>query len=248
MYFKEFLRVREPLLWYTALAVVITVFIQVIMITSHETTMSTAKASHAWVELFGVAGFVAAFMATVLGSTLALENDHLEVAWTRPRSRTNYATALMGVDVAAILLAQLIAFAFIMLHMALYHRTEPLVSGPNDALNAVRFALFPIAWYGLIVALSAGMRGRAGMVQGLIWPIAITLVVLAVVPLPEIWHRIFAAINLVNPLSYIEYHERAGQIFAGTALPNVALAVTALGVIVVASWFAATFQWRRLQA
>jgi hypothetical protein len=247
MFFKEFLRVRTPLFWYTATAVVITVAIQIIVFASHE-AMTSAKVSHAWVELFGAAGFVAAFMATVLGSTLAMENDHLEVAWTKPRSRTTYATALMGVDVAAILLAQLIAFAFIMLHMALYHRTEPLVSGPNDALNVIRFALFPIAWYGLIVALSASMRGRAGMVQGLVWPISITLVVLAVVPLPGVWHSIFTAINLVNPLSYTEYNERAGQIFAGTALPNVLLAVFALGLIVVASWLAATYQWRRLQA
>src|SRR5260370_1354476 len=100
MYFKEFLRVRPALLWYAAVGVVITAFIQVVVIASNETAMSTVKTSHAWVELFGAAGFAAAFMATILGSTLALENDHLEVAWTRPRSRTNYATALMGVDAA----------------------------------------------------------------------------------------------------------------------------------------------------
>jgi hypothetical protein len=248
MYFKEFLRVRPALFWYTATGVVITAFIQVVALASHE-AMTTAKASHEWVELFGVAGFLAAFMATALGSTLALENDHLEVAWTRPRSRTNYATALMAVDAAAILIAQLIAFAFIMLHMALYHRAEPLISGPNDALNAARFALFPIAWYGLIVALSASMRGRANLVQCLIWPVLLGLAGSAAAPLPQIWHRIMAGINLINPLSYITYHagESDVQIIMGAGLPNVVFSLAALALMVALSWFVATYQWRRLQ-
>jgi len=244
MYFKEFLRVRNVLLWYVGVLVVLTALIEIVALASPE-SMRTNGVSP-WVTLFGVSGFFAAIVATTLGSTLAQENNHLEVAWTRPRSRTNYATALMAVDTAGIFVAQLIAFAFIMAHYAIYHRNVHLIGGADDMLNSVRFALFPIALYALIVALSASLRGKAGLVQGLIWPIATTLAVLAAVPMPEVWHRILVGINLVNPMAYITYHDHGGSQIIGM-LPNVALAVAALALIAVASWLVATYQWRRLQ-
>jgi len=309
MVFKEFLRVRSTLLWFTIVLVAITALIQVVAMISPESmtsndsgskTTTTARvktpphagsrfhgarvpagavnvkvtrdvsgqanvtvtdergnvhstdgASNApqvtpWVELFGLAGFIAAIVSTVLGSTLAQENDHLEVAWTRPRSRTGYATTLMSVDAAGIIIAQLVTFAFIVAHLATYHHDQHIISGPHDAIDAIRFALFPLAWYAVIVALSASMRGRAGVVQGLIWPITLGLTGLTTVPLPDIWHRITVAIALVNPLSYISEHDEAVRAIAGAAFPQ--FAVAALLLMVVASWAAATYQWRRLQA
>jgi hypothetical protein len=269
MYFKEFLRVRNTLLWYTIVIALITGFIVIVSLSSSPDTNAhrdvvTIKHTHhgvattttarldeiPWAALLGAAGFVAAIMATVLGSTLAQENGHLEVAWTKPRSRTSYATTLMAVDAASIIIAQLIAFAFIIVPIILFGRGERLVNGPDDMLNVVRFVLFPLSWYALIVAFSATMRGRAGMVQGLIWPIALTLVVLGIVPLPEIWHRIFTGINFINPMSYVSYHGHGSdvQILTGAGLPNVALAAVVLALIIAVSWFAATYQWRRLQA
>jgi hypothetical protein len=270
MYYKEFLRVRNALLWFTVTLALITGFILIIAVTSkpdpeggalnvvtpvqqtqHGAAAAPAKADDIpWVVLLGGAGLIAAIMATVLGSSLARENDHLEVAWTKPRSRTRYATALMVVDAAGIIIAQLIAFAFIVTPILLLAKVSRIVGGPDDALNAIRFVLFPLAWYGLIVALSASVRGRAGMVQGLIWPVALGLAALSAAPLPGIWHRIFAAINFINPMSYITYHDRGSdvQIVTGAGLPSVVLAVTVLALMVAASWFAAMFQWRRLQA
>lgn len=245
MYFKEFLRVRTVLLWYVAVLVVLTVFIEIVALISPESMQGDFEQSP-WVLLFIGAGFMAAIVATVLGSTLAQEHAHLEVAWTRPKSRTTYATTLMAVDAAGILAAQLIAFAFIIAHYAMYHRNVHLVSGPDDALNIARFVLFPIAWYALIVALSASLS-RAGLVQGLIWPIALVLAVLAAAPLPDVWHGIVAVINVINPMAYVTGHDNGGTQI-GAALPNVTLAVAALALIAAASWFAATYQWRRLQA
>jgi hypothetical protein len=291
MHFKEFLRVRNCLFWYTLTLVLIAAFVTIVAVSSPPDKVTTdshgnkivtdsqgnkvvtdrsgstrvvtdssgkkvmtirTKAETAdnipWVALLGGAGVVAAVLATVLGSTLATENDHLEVAWTRPRSRTQYATALMIVDGIGIVIAQLIAFALVATAVAVFAKESKLISGADDALNVVRFLLFPLAWYGLIVAFSAQMRGRAGMVQGLIWPIALALAALTAAPLPDIWHRIFATINMINPMAYITYHEHGAQIITGSALPNVVLGVTALALMVVASWFAATYQWRRLQA
>src|SRR5215470_6689910 len=147
MWFKEFLRVRTALFWYTVTLGVLAAFIAIVAVTSpkdksttsisHDTSgktvITTTYESGAksvtrsdsagnriitvtdkhhkvhtinigktpgssdneavgelsgkpddipWVALLGAAGFVAAILATVLGSTLAVENSHLEVAWT----------------------------------------------------------------------------------------------------------------------------------------------------------------------
>jgi hypothetical protein len=269
MYFKELLRVRTALLWYTITLACIAGFIVIVAISSppdskaHTDIVTVKHTDHGvvtttaakldelpWAALFGAAGMAAAILATVLGSTLAQENGHLEVAWTKPRSRTRYATALMAVDAVGIIIAHVIAFAFILVPIILFGKGERLVNGPDDALNVLRFLLFPLAWYGLIVAFTASVRGRAGMVQGLIWPIALTLAVLGQVPLPQIWHRIFAAINAINPMSYVEYRSHGSdvQIITSGGFPNVVLAAVALALMVAVSWWAATFQWRRLQA
>jgi hypothetical protein len=269
VYFKEFLRVRKALLAYTIALVLIATFVVTIVIASPPDSSSDSKVitvhtTHGnvttkttldeipWVALlFGIALFPAAIMATVLGSGLAQENDHLEVAWTRPRSRTAYATTVMAVDAAGIVLAQLIGFAIVIAAISLFGKSVRIVSAPDDALNALRCVLFPLAWYAIIVALSASLRGqRAGIIQGLIWPVALGLTVLGFAPLPEIWHRIVAGINFINPITYIAYHDSGSnvQIMSGSGLTNVTLAVSMLALLVVASWFAATFQWRRLQA
>jgi hypothetical protein len=298
MYFKEFLRVRSSLLWFTVVLVIISGLIEIVVLvspramnsdeTKTNTTVRADATRHAggvgvkitqrgqgvvnvtvtddqgrvrsrarsegasqttpWIVLFGAAAFFAAIVSTVLGSTLAQENDHLEVAWTRPRSRTVYATTLMGVDALGIVAAQLIAFGFIMFHMAIYHNDQHIVGRPDDALNALRYALFPLAWYGLIVALSAGMRGRASVVQGLIWPVALGLGGISAAPLPDVLRRVFGTINLINPMTYVGNDAQSTEMIAGSLLSSVTFAVTALALIVVASWALATYQWRRLQA
>jgi len=247
--YKEFLRVRNALVWYFVALALISVFIAIVGIGSGEMRITVGDVPKLpaskieitpWVELFGFAGFVAAIVSTVLGSTLAQENDHLELAWTKPQSRTRYATSLMAMDALGIIVAQVAAFAFIIGHVALFHAGQQhLVAKPDDALNVLRFLLFPLAWYALIVALSARLRGRASVVQGVIWPVALGLTGIGAAPLPEIWRRIIGGINFINPITYIA--ENHGFV-------NVTLAVSMLALIVVASWFAATIQWRRLQA
>ncbi len=267
--YKEFLRVRHALMWFaiaigvTALGIVIinagahSGHVSVVL--DHGTTPdgSTVKIPKVvavpWVLCLAGAAWVAAIMSTILGSTLSQENEHLALAWTKPRSRTAYATSLMLIDGAAILITQLIAFAVI---IALFNVLSPpsvhLSGGTDDALNVVRFALFPLAWYALIVALSARLRNRAGIVQGLIWPIAIGIGTLIALPPP--WRQIFGVINFVNPLLYTSYH--AGSVSSGIVIDTgddklaISAGVGALAflVYIAVSWFAATNQWRRLEA
>jgi hypothetical protein len=201
-----------------------------------------------------LAAWVAAILATVLGSSLGQEEDHVALAWTKPHSRTEYATTLMAVDGASIVIGQLITFGFIAaLTAGLSHSALRIVGRPDDLLNAVRFTLFPLAWYMVIIALSAGPRIRAGMVQGLIWPVSIGLAAVgAAAPAPV--NHIFAFANILNPILYTGYH--AGSFSSGVVvdtesgpfLVSAGLSTLALAAFVVVGWFAATFQWRKLEA
>ncbi|HZV79010.1 MAG TPA: hypothetical protein VFF60_05275 [Candidatus Binatus sp.] len=260
--YKELLRVRHALMWFAISIAVAAVGIVIIntaahpahvsVVLDHGTTKIPKTFAVPWVMWFALAAWVASIMSTILGSTLSQENEHLALAWTKPRSRTAYATSLMLIDCAAILITQLIAFAVI---IALFKVLSPanvhVTGGPDDALNVVRFALFPLAWYAVIVALSARLRNRAGIVQGLIWPIALGLGGLIALPAP--WRQIFGVINFVNPILYTSYH--SGNVSSGVVIDTgdtlaISAGVGALAFIafIVVSWFAATYQWRRLEA
>jgi hypothetical protein len=267
MYYKEFLRARKAVVVYAIVLGIIWTLIAIISaITPMNVDVSGSSSPHAaaaapppipWVVLFAVAGFFAAIVATVLGSTLSQENDgHLELALTKPYSRSAYASTMIAIDLAAIAAAELIALALIVLHIVFFHPGElqRMIAGPDAFFNVLRFVLFPLAWYAIIAGLSAGLRGKAGIVQGLIWPVALVLGLLREIPASGpwlIWHNVFAFINAFNPLIYISYQDRTAdtsiQIVGTTPLPA-ALGAAILIAFVVAGWFAATAQWRRVEA
>lgn len=263
MYYKELLRVRHALLLYLIGLVVTALFITIVNLASGSHVSVTvgdvpkvpAKVEAVpWVALFAGAGFLAAIMATVFGSTLSQEADHLALAWTKPRSRTEYATTVMLVDAAGIVISQLLAFAFILgVLLVLAHNDVRLVAGRNDLFDLARFMLFPLAWYGLIVALSARLRNRAGVVQGLIWPASFVLAGFIVAPVPPVMHEIIVLANYLNPLVYTSYVDTVSATHVnatpnGLILASAGASTLALAAYVVICWFVATSQWRKLEA
>ena len=259
MYYKEFLRARRAVAIYAivwaALFVLSSILMLIFPVSGYdEGGQVTRPLEVSWPGLVGYAAFFASIVATVLGSTLAQENDgHLELALTKRYSRGEYATAVMAVDVAAIGVAIVVGLLFVVLHILIFHRTtNVLVAGPDPVFNALRYILFPIAWYAIIVALSARLRG-AGIVQGLIWPVAIVLLAAREVPsfgMWRAWHDVLAAINVVNPLAYIAYHRgtpTGTALFAGAGvMPEVS--TIALAALIIVAYIGATLQWRRVEA
>lgn len=269
MYFKEYLRARNCLVMYTivwaaifGVTTLISVWLPAMGVdvnashggggAKHAVTVSQV----AWPALLGVAAFLAAIVSTVLGSTLSQENDgHLEFALTKPFSRVTYASTSIVVDLAAVVAAELIGFAFIMLHYLIFHRTTAqLVAGPDPFLSAIRLTLFPLAWYAIIAGLSAGTRGKAGIVQGLIWPLTFLLAVLRDIPPVGMWvgwHNLFVALNVINPLMYTSYQDRVSDttitLVGPIEYPGLVSAMMLLLFIVV-GWGAALLQWRRVEA
>ena len=246
MYYKEYLRARRALVVFIIVAAVLLVISLVGM--AFSVGVDRKPDIVPWPALLGAAALAASIMATALGSTLAQENDgHLELACTKPYSRTRYAASAIAIDMAAIVIALLVGFAFILIHIVIDHPNERLVAGPDAAVNALRFMLFPLAWYALIVGLSAGARGTA-VVQGLMWLIALVLVVLRDAPLSPMWHGVFVALNTVNPLIYASYQDRGDVTISGASPLHVLTSTAMLAALVVAGWAAATIQWRRVEA
>ena len=249
MYYKEYLRARRTLVIFSIVAAVLLA----VSLASMAITVGGDRSSSQgipWPELLEVAALAAAVMATILGSTLSQENDgHLELALTKPSSRAQYAATTIAVDMAAVVLAMLLGFAFIVIHIVIVHPYEHIVAGPDAAINALRFTLFPLAWYAIIAGLSAGMRCKTGnIVQMLIWPIAFVLVALREAPFNAAWHGLFVALNAVNPLIYISYHNHGDMTIAAASSLHVAANAAMLAALTAAGWVAATLQWRRVEA
>lgn len=266
MYYKEYVRARGAIVVFLVVAGILLALSllisyassgHVVLGSSHEQNAVVVKSvggpdTIPWPALFGAAALAAAIMATVLGSTFAQENDgHLELAFTKPYSRAKYAATTIAIDMAAIVLTLFLGFAFILIPIFLLGFGHLLVPGPDVAINAVRFTLFPLAWYAIIIGFSAGLRGKAGIVQGLIWPVTLALVALREAPFNAMWHKIFLALNVINPLIYASYQDQSNDakvMIVGASPENVVWSAAMLALLAAAGWIAATLQWRRVEA
>jgi hypothetical protein len=192
------------------------------------------------------AGVAASIFATILGCSLAKENDgHLPVAWTKPGSRTTHAAVKMIVDIAAI------AALFAIVGIATYAYLSAtgmvkFVAVQSDTwLQLLRFALAPLAFYGLVQFLTASVGRRAGTIIGLTWVTLFVLSALGSSPLPDPYHSILAFINHANPIVYI-----AVEINDAGSVITASLGAAMLGLVLIAALgiAGAIYQWQRLEA
>ncbi|HEV2909201.1 MAG TPA: hypothetical protein VGX02_07975 [Candidatus Eremiobacteraceae bacterium] len=259
MFYFERLRVRNGLMWLAiTLVVMLGIIFLVNLLSPHghvnvsvgdSAASSPTSSPTTFVELLGAASLlVGGIMATIWGNALARENDgHLEVAWTKPVSRTTYATSVMLVDGVGLLLSVVLGFFALVLILIDVRAPITFSVAPSSLMDIARFLLFPLAWYALIVALSARLRG-GGVVQGLIWPIALGLTGIAAAPLPPVWHTIAMIISLLNPMTYLQYHQNDFSLMTSTIMAPALLSDIALAVFVIGGWMLATTQWRRMEA
>jgi len=197
-------------------------------------------------QRWGFAGFVSCIFASVIGASLAAENDgHLPVAWTKPCSRLAYASAKMAVDLGAIAIVYALACAAVFIYLWAIGLGRELYA-PSDAVGQfVRFLIAPAAFYGLLQALTATLSRGAGAVLGFTWVGLIALEALATLPLPAAYHAIFNFINNANPLVYISFDvDSHGSII----MVGLAAATTALALIAATGGAAAIYRWQRMEA
>lgn len=200
--------------------------------------------------LLMVASFLAAFMATVLGSALSKENEHLELAWTKPVSRESYALAAVGTDVAGIVVSFVLAVCAMVAMMSLFGIPHLVTSGQTIKIAAISL-LFPLSWYAVLQGMTASLR-RASLILGLSWPIAFALA--AVAQLKWTLQPVLQFLDTFNPIAYFTRATAAAgneasnsglTLLHGSSISANAVMLLVLAVIGV---IAAVVQWRRLEA
>lgn len=253
MFYVEMLRVRNTLLWtFGGLGLMCTVALALLALWPEQMHVKAHTDAAAFVVGW-IAALISAVVASVLGSSLATENcEHLEIAWTKPISRTAYAAGLFLIDLTCL------GIIFVVTMAVAYSVASLYVGSPIhvtlDASNGWRFArlaMFPVAWFALGQALTSGIKGAfAGAVVGLSWPAAELLSVLATRPFGSVWHSILSFVNLANPIGYFPFWEideksSALREFFGYGLTTDTLALAAIAILGVVIAMA---RWRRLEA
>lgn len=249
MFYVEQLRIRNGILISTV------GLVGVIALTAAFTaicrTCASADASNTTLTLSVIgwsASLGAAIFASVMGGSLSYENDdHLPLAWTKPIGRTAQAIGIMALDLAAVVavFALLYGAAWVMTWL-ISGRAVPLDLDANSLIKTARFAAFPLAWFGLTQALTAGFRGgRCGMIIGPMWPVLEGLFGLTLLRLSAPWSTILAVLNLANPINYVPFWQIDEQVVHKYAFGyGPALDLLALALIACAGIAVATIRWR----
>lgn len=251
MYYMEFLCVRKTLYWLAGLlAAAMAIVSWVISSTAngapHHFGLVPAAA------LVAGATFVSAIIAMIFACALARQNaGHLPLIWTRPVSRERYIFTVTLVHLAGIAVAFVMTLAAAVGVYAIFGALNSLTLGgpaPLDAGTMGRMLLFPMAWYGLVMAITASTRGAAGFMAFGAWIVGSMLVGFDASHLfggvPGI---VINVIDHINPLYYFSGHfddNGANK----SMVANVDEAMLGLAAIAVAGYAAAIAQWRRLEA
>ncbi|HET9343010.1 MAG TPA: hypothetical protein VFO25_08880 [Candidatus Eremiobacteraceae bacterium] len=197
------------------------------------------------VVVWAFAGIITSIYASILGGSLARENDgHLPVAWTKPYSRPVHALAKMAVDLGGIAFVFALTCAVVFIYLAAIGVMRDIVVTPDTWTQLLRFFIAPAAFYGLVQALTSTLARRAGAVIGFTWVGLIGLIALSFKYLPPPFHAIVDFLNYANPLVYIAFDVDKN----GTVVTYGTAAAAALALIAIIGSATAIIRWQRLEA
>jgi hypothetical protein len=252
MYYMELLCVRKTLYWLAGLlAAAVAIVSWALASSAHGIPHHPAGFVPVEALLAG-ATFVSAIIAMIFACALARQNDgHLPLVWTRPVSRQQYVFTVTLVHLAGIAAAFVMSLAAALSVFAIFGALSALTmvgGAPADAPTMGRMFLFPLAWYGLVMAITASTRGGAGFMAFGAWIVGSVLVGF------DSSHLFGGAAGIVinvidhiNPLYYFSGHfDDSGR--NQSMVSNVDVAMVGLAAIAVAGYAAAIAQWRRLEA
>ena len=254
MFYVELLRARNAFLISTGILAALAL-LGTILASIYPGMHFSAK--DGWMALI-VVGYAAAIgagiLATLFGGSLAAENDHLEMTWTRPISRTAYSSGVFAIDIACILAVFAVALGCGYLFAS--YLAGGLVHVTLDsalAARLARFAIFPLAYFGFVQAATASMKScNWGTVGGLSWPVNEALAFFGARMLAQPWHGVLSVINIANPIAYFpiwEFDEAASSHTMRVSFGyGLTADILALAAITLAGVIIATLRWRRLEA
>jgi len=196
--------------------------------------------------VWAFAGIAASIFASIIGCTLALENDgHLPVVWTKPFSRTSQALAKFAIDLAAIAFIFAFTCGAIFLFLAVTGLAPYAVVSTDAWQEFARYVIAPVAFFGLLQVLTSTLSRQAGMVVGLTWVALVALIVLSLVNLPAPFHAIVDVLNYANPLVYLAF---AVDDHGNVITYGLSAAALALALIALIGGTMAIYRWQRSEA
>lgn len=197
------------------------------------------------VVVWAIAGIVASIYASIIGCSLARENDgHLAVAWTKPFSRVALALAKIAVDLGGIAFVFALTCAVLFIYLVAVGFGGDMVFSTDAWSQLVRFLIAPAAFYGLTQALTSTLARQAGAVIGFTWVGLIGLIVLSMVGLPTPFHAVVDFLNYANPLVYIAFDVDKN----GMVVTYGAAGIAALALIAIVGNSTAVYRWQRSEA
>ena len=272
MFYLEFLRVRRAFMWYVPLLVVVSLVIIVGAIAGNHANFDTSSSSNGHEQSIHVHGFsslgvvgvpvqaiaaIAGILALLFSTTFAASfnrtSQHAHFTFVRPVSRIGMATAFVAVDVAAIVVANLIAVAIAFITVSGSLQAHARFDWSADALGMEVLGLgCAVMWYGVLQAVSAWTAERRG--SGIY--VGVTIAILCVAnPLSHATFlgpiaQLFGAILYIDPLAY--FSSVTIDAARNLSTPSVFVAPLAVRAAIVwtlaaASIVLATFEWKRVE-
>jgi hypothetical protein len=273
MYYLEFLRVRRVFVWYAAIIVIMALLVLYgafvgnhVDFHSHVSDNGNSRDVHMHGfsgigdmnipigPLAAGCGFLALAFATFFAASFNRTSQHAHFSFVRPVSRVRMAIEVAGVDVAAIVVAQLFAFA---VALATATIAAAVVGAPlhfqreSDTLASGLLGLgCALMWYALLQAVTAWTPEKRG--SGLFLGLGVAVLVLAQ-PLSHAtffgpaFCDVFKAILYIDPLAYfssVGFKDSGDPSNFSAPVGVRALIVWALAAVAIVL---ASFEWKRVQ-
>jgi hypothetical protein len=181
-------------------------------------------------------GFGGVVVASALAGNLSRERSYLALVWTRPRTRTNEALTTIGVDLATIVVADVILLALVELGILLFNLFSGVHvgnGGPTPETFGTIAGMLGAAfmWYGIVAACTAPFAKAA--LSWIAWPVFFAIGAFYASHALRVFglDPLMQALMYVNPVAYYPGNE---------ALPTLlAWLIAALGCA------AAVYGWSR---
>ena len=276
MVYLEILRVRRVFVWYAAILVVIAFLIiygafvgNHVDFHSQVTTNGTTRSVHSHGfrmfhtdagipigPILAICGGFAMFFGTFFAASFNRTSQHAHFTFVRPLSRYRMALEIAGVDLMAIVVAQLFAIALTFVTIsfagAILHESIAL-RWSDDTLAAGLLGLgCAFAWYAILQAVSAWTPERRG--SGVFLGVGIAVLVSAeglsnLTFLGPIFVDVFKAILLIDPIAYFASGvSNAGDATLASYVPNsVAVRAAVVWGLAAIAIVLASVQWKRVE-
>ena len=270
MVYLEYLRARRVFVWFAAILIALAAFMSFGALLGNNVNFDATDASGSGSSsvhvhglnslgiikvsidaLAGIGAFFAIAMAIALAGSLNRDTQNAHFLFVRPISRDRMALLTIGVDLAAIVIAQIFAFA-----IAVLTSLATLRSHAQLVWNADTFGVFLLGlgtatmWYGMLQLFSSWAVRRAGAFVGVGTAVFALSPALAKATFLGPLHYLFEYILFIDPLAYftsVTVGDAGAVSFNSIVSLDSSIRLLLVWILAAVALAIATFNWKRVQ-